>query len=44
MTSMWIGVAMAAVALAILVFRGPGTGKADESAIDAEMEELASLG
>lgn len=43
-TSMWIGVAMAAVALAILVFRGPGTGKAGESAIDAEMEELATFG
>lgn len=42
-TSMWVGVAMAAVALTILVTRGPGTGKADDSAIDTEMQELATL-
>jgi hypothetical protein len=41
-TSMWVGVAMAAVALAILVVRGPGT--VAESAMDAEADELATVG
>lgn len=35
-TSMWVGVAMSAVALAILVFRGPGTGPANEAAVRRE--------
>ncbi|WP_083914581.1 MFS transporter [Ilumatobacter nonamiensis] len=37
-SSMWIGVALAGVALAVLVFRGPGTGKAVAPAADREFE------
>lgn len=40
-SSMWIGVAMAAAALAILVFRGPGTGDAGNP---SDAEELALSG
>ncbi len=36
-SSMWVGVAMAAVAFAILVVRGPGTGPTVQTELEAEL-------
>ena len=43
-TSMWVGVAMAAVALVVLVLRGPGTGQATVPSVDVDELDLAPAG